>query len=194
MDNTTNTNTTSTDNNTRLPTDNNTRLPTDNTPITTRLSPTETPNTARLSPTDKLSASIADINLSITALKTSLSLLDKHAKKLSNALAAIHKKDLKLLNKPKKIRKPCGFALPSPVSDIMCTFLGKPPASLVSRIEITQFINDYIKKFSLENPTNKQFIIPNDSLWAILGNDARDQKLTHFTIQKYINKHFITTP
>jgi hypothetical protein len=161
---------------------------------TTPTTPTETTITTRLSPTDKLSASIADINLSITALKTSLSLLDKHAKKLSNALAAIHKKDLKLLNKPKKIRKPCGFALPSPVSDIMCTFLGKPPASLVSRIEITQFINDYIKKFSLENPNNKQFIIPNDSLWAILGNDARDQKLTHFTIQKYINKHFITTP
>lgn len=178
MDNTTNTNTT------------NTTSP-DN---ITRLSPNETNTITRLSPTDKLSASIADINLSITALKTSLSLLDKHAKKLSNALNAIHKKDLKLLNKPKKIRKPCGFALPSPVSDIMCSFLGKPPASLVSRIEITQFINDYIKKFSLENPNNKQFIIPNDSLWAILGNDARDQKLTHFTIQKYINKHFIATP
>ena len=175
MDNTINTNTTTT------------------TTTTTTIPPSETPIT-RLSPTDKLSASIADINLSIIALKTSLSLLDKHAKKLSNALAAIHKKDIKLLNKPKKIRKPCGFALPSPVSDIMCTFLGKPPASLVSRIEITQFINDYIKKFSLENPNNKQFIIPNDSLWAILGNDARDQKLTHFTIQKYINKHFITTP
>jgi len=184
MDNTTNTNTTTTT--TTTTTIPNTPIP--NTPIPN--TPSETPIT-RLSPTDKLSASIADINLSITALKTSLSLLDKHAKKLSNALAAIHKKDLKLLNKPKKIRKPCGFALPSPVSDIMCTFLGKPPSSLVSRIEITQFINDYIKKFSLENPNNKQFIIPNDSLWAILGNDARDQKLTHFTIQKYINKHFI---
>ena len=175
MDNTTNTTT-------------NTTSSSSSTPLSTT---DTTSSSTRLSTTDKLSASIADINLSIAALKTSLSLLDKHAKKLSNALTAIHKKDLKLLNKPKKIRKPCGFALPSPVSDIMCSFLGKPPASLVSRIEITQFINDYIKKFSLENPTNKQFIIPNDSLWAILGNDARDQKLTHFTIQKYINKHFI---
>jgi len=84
------------------------------------------------------------------------------------------------------------------ISDDMCVFLGRPNGSLVSRIEITQFINDYIKKFSLENPNNKQFIIPNDPLWLILGNDARDKKLTHFTIQKYINKHFIklnnTTP
>jgi len=147
----------------------------------------------RLSSTDKLSAHIADISLSIAALKSSLSILDKHAKKLSYAIDAIHKKDLKLLNKPKKERKPCGFALPSPVSDIMCSFLGRPSGSLVSRIEITQFINDYIKKFSLENPLNKQFILPNDSLWAILGDDARDKKLTHFTIQKYINKHFIYT-
>lgn len=155
----------------------------------TIITPTNT-NT-RLSSADKLSASITDINLSIAALKTSLSLLDKHAKKLSHALDAIHKKDLKLLNKPKKERKPCGFALPSPISDDMCVFLGRPNGSLVSRIEITQFINDYIKKFSLENPNNKQFIIPNDPLWLILGNDARDKKLTHFTIQKYINKHFI---
>lgn len=161
----------------------------DNTSTNNTIITTNTPT--RLSSADKLSASITDINLSIAALKTSLSLLDKHAKKLSHALDAIHKKDLKLLNKPKKERKPCGFALPSLVSDDMCTFLGRPNGSLVSRIEITQFINDYIKKFSLENPTNKQFIIPNDSLWLILGNDARDKKLTHFTIQKYINKHFI---
>jgi chromatin remodeling complex protein RSC6 len=168
---------------------------TNNTTTNTTTTNTTTTNTTttntRLSSADKLSASITDINLSIAALKTSLSLLDKHAKKLSHALDAIHKKDLKLLNKPKKERKPCGFALPSPISDDMCAFLGRPNGSLVSRIEITQFINDYIKKFSLENPSNKQFIIPNDPLWLILGNDARDKKLTHFTIQKYINKHFI---
>jgi chromatin remodeling complex protein RSC6 len=73
----------------------------------------------------------------------------------------------------------------------MCDFMGREKGTKISRIEITQFINEYIKKTSLEKADNKQMIIPDEKLWKILGDEAKDKKLTHFTIQKFINRHFI---
>jgi chromatin remodeling complex protein RSC6 len=147
--------------------------------------------TQRLSNTEKISTAITEINQSILSLKTSLSALEKNARRLNTTIEAQNKKELKAQNKPKKERKPCGFALPADVSDEMCDFMGRENGTKISRIEITQFINEYIKKSGLEKADNKQMIIPDEKLWKILGEDAKDKKLTHFTIQKFINRHFI---
>jgi chromatin remodeling complex protein RSC6 len=147
--------------------------------------------TTRLTNTEKITASIAEINQSISGLKAALSALEKTAKKLNGTIESQNKKEQKAQNKPKKERKPCGFALPAEVSEEMCDFMGREKGTKISRIEITQFINDYIKKMSLEKPDNKQMIIPDERLWKILGDEAKDKKLTHFTIQKFINRHFI---
>lgn len=147
--------------------------------------------TPRLSNTEKISTSITEINQSILSLKTALSALEKNARRLNATIESQNKKDLKAQNKPKKERKPCGFALPADVSDEMCDFMGREKGTKISRIEITQFINEYIKKTGLEKADNKQMIIPDEKLWKILGDDAKDKKLTHFTIQKFINRHFI---
>jgi chromatin remodeling complex protein RSC6 len=147
--------------------------------------------TPRLSNTEKISTSITEINQSILSLKTALSALEKNARRLNATIESQNKKELKSQNKPKKERKPCGFALPADVSDEMCDFMGRENGTKISRIEITQFINEYIKKTGLEKADNKQMIIPDEKLWKILGDEAKDQKLTHFTIQKFINRHFI---
>lgn len=147
--------------------------------------------TPRLSNTEKISTSITEINQSILSLKTALSALEKNARRLNTTIESQNKKEMKAQNKPKKERKPCGFALPSNVSDEMCDFMGRENGTKISRIEITQFINEYIKKTGLEKSDNKQIIIPDEKLWKILGDDAKDKKLTHFTIQKFINRHFI---
>ena len=147
--------------------------------------------TTRLTNTEKISTSIAEITQSIALLKSALSALEKNTKRLNATVDSQNKKDLKAQSKPKKERKPCGFALPVEVSDEMCDFMGREKDTKISRIEITQFINDYIKKMSLEKPDNKQIIVPDEKLWKILGEDAKDKKLTHFTIQKFINSHFI---
>ena len=147
--------------------------------------------TTRLSNTEKISTSIVEINQSILSLKTALSALEKNARRLNATIESQNKKELKAQNKPKKERKPCGFALPSNVSDEMCDFMGRENGTKISRIEITQFINEYIKKSGLEKADNKQMIIPDEKLWKILGDEAKDKKLTHFTIQKFINRHFI---
>ena len=147
--------------------------------------------TPRLSNTEKISTSITEINQSILSLKTALSALEKNARRLNSTIESQNKKELKAQNKPKKERKPCGFALPADVSDEMCDFMGRENGTKISRIEITQFINEYIKKSGLEKADNKQMIIPDEKLWKILGDEAKDKKLTHFTIQKFINRHFI---
>jgi len=101
------------------------------------------------------------------------------------------KKETKKTNKPVKERKPCGFAIPSNVSGDMCDFMGVEHGTPISRIQITKYINKYIKDNALENPENKQNIVPDDKLWKILGEEARDLRITHFTLQKHLNRHFI---
>jgi upstream activation factor subunit UAF30 len=101
------------------------------------------------------------------------------------------KKEQKTGAKVKKERKPCGFAVSSKVSPEMCEFMGRKEGELISRIEITKYLNKYIKEKDLENPENRQNIVPDENLWKILGEEARNEKITHFTIQKYLNKHFV---
>jgi len=140
---------------------------------------------------EKMVASLNDVNAQINDMKEMFSLLEKKAKKLSHAVEMVIKKEQKTGLKVKKERKPCGFAVSSKVTAEMCEFMGRNEGELISRIEITKYLNKYIKEKSLENPENRQNIIPDENLWKILGEEARNEKITHFTIQKYLNKHFV---
>ena len=73
----------------------------------------------------------------------------------------------------------------------MCQFLGIADGSTSSRVEVNQFINDYIKTNGLVDETNGQNIVPDEKLWSILSEQARGNKITYFSIQKYIKQHFI---
>jgi chromatin remodeling complex protein RSC6 len=140
---------------------------------------------------EKLVASIAEVNAQIAEIKELYTSLEKKAKKLNHISEMMIKKEQKVKSKPKPDRKPCGFAVSAKVSPDMCQFMNKEEGTLISRIEITKYLNVYIKEKGLENPENKQIILPDETLWKILGEDARNEKITHFTIQKYLNKHFI---
>lgn len=140
---------------------------------------------------EKMMASLTELNAQISEMKEMFSVLEKKAKKLSHAVDMVIKKEQKTGAKVKKERKPCGFAVSSKVSPEMCEFMGRKEGELISRIEITQYLNKYIKEKDLENPENRQNIMPDEGLWKILGEEARNEKITHFTIQKYLNKHFL---
>lgn len=140
---------------------------------------------------EKLIASLNDVNAQISDMKELFGLLEKKAKKLSHAVELVVKKEQKTGAKVKKERKPCGFAVSSKVTPVMCEFMGRKEGELISRIEITKYLNKYIKENNLENPENRQNIVPDEKLWKILGEEARNEKITHFTIQKYLNKHFL---
>ncbi len=140
---------------------------------------------------EKMMASLAEVNAQLSDMREQFVVLDKKAKKLSHAIDLVVKKEMKNVAKNKKERKPCGFAVSTKVTNEMSDFMGKPHGELISRIEITKYLNKYIKEQNLEHPDNKQIIVPDDKLWIILGEDARNDRITHFTIQKYLNKHFV---
>jgi len=140
---------------------------------------------------DKLVASLTELTQDLAALKGAVDLVEKKTKKVKHVVDLLIKLETKNATKPVKERKPCGFAIPSQVTDDMCEFMGVENGTPISRIQITQQINKYIKENNLENPENKQNILPDEKLWKILGEDARSANITHFTLQKHLNKHFV---
>jgi chromatin remodeling complex protein RSC6 len=149
---------------------------------------------------EKLPVNINKLVVKIESIKNKMIDQKKNMEEIANELKIFEKSLLKLVKKyvkkdpeksvDKSEKKKSGFALPTKVSDDLCEFMGQPKGSLIARTEVTKFLNIYIKENALKDNNAKKYIIPNDALWKILGEEARGQVLTHFTIQKYMNKHF----
>lgn len=90
-----------------------------------------------------------------------------------------------------KKRRPSGFARPTSVSSELCLFMGRPEGDLISRTETSRYLSKYISDHQLFHPQKKNVILPDASLAQLLGDDAKDAEITYFTIQKYINRHFV---
>lgn len=91
----------------------------------------------------------------------------------------------------KKPRKPSGFVLPVPASSELCHFLNIAEGSEVSRTEVTKYLIQYIQEKGLSHPEKKTLIVPDETLNRLLGPDIDLETLTRFTIQKYMNVHYI---
>lgn len=122
-----------------------------------------------------------------SALCAEMVLLEKSFEKYASKIAKQQTKTT--ADKPK--RKPSGFASPTTVSPDLCIFMGKPVGSLISRTETSKFLSAYITNNRLYVENNKRVILPDDNLLHLLGNLATDTEITYFTIQKYINRHFV---
>jgi chromatin remodeling complex protein RSC6 len=55
---------------------------------------------------------------------------------------------------------------------------------------VTKAVIDYINKNKLQNSENRQIIIPDEKLKTLLGING-NEKVTYFTLQKFMNRHFI---
>ena len=121
----------------------------------------------------------------INGLQQQLKTLEKTVKKQLKTL----KKDA-TKSKNKGNRKPSGFAKPSKVTNELCEFMNKKEGSEIARTEVTRALCSYIKENKLENKENSKIIAPDDKLKNLLGIEE-GQELTYFTIQKFMNKHFI---
>jgi chromatin remodeling complex protein RSC6 len=71
-------------------------------------------------------------------------------------------------------------------------FLNIQEGSQVSRTEVTKYLIHYIDEHQLIDPERKTIVVPDDDLSALLGPDVDAETLTRFTIQKYMNRHFIS--
>ena len=93
-------------------------------------------------------------------------------------------------NKNKGNRKPSGFAVPTKISKDLCKFMGKEEGAEVARTEVTQYLIKYIKKNNLQNNQNKKTINPDKKLTNLLKLKKEDE-LTYFNLQKFMNVHYI---
>lgn len=122
-------------------------------------------------------------------LKGIHSLLVRYAKKMlkdAEKIEAVAESNLEK-GKTRGFRRKCR------ISDAMCDFMGLSPESTSSRVDVNQSIHDYVKKNGLIDSDNAQRIIPDEKLWALLSEDATNNKITYFSIQKYIKHHFVNT-
>lgn len=140
----------------------------------------------------KLQAAIQSVNTNMQLHQIAYNNLVQSMKKLNNVNDSLLKKQHKLDSQQKNNRKPSGFALPVTLSDTMCDFLQIPHNSQLPRTQVTKHIYAYIKNNNLLLSTNKKHIQPDAALNSILSDQYdRSAPLTHFSLQKYINHHFI---
>jgi chromatin remodeling complex protein RSC6 len=131
--------------------------------------------------------SLSNFKTQMNALQQNLKALEKSVKK---QMTGLQKEITKGKNKNKGNRKPSGFAKPSKVTNELCEFMNKKEGTEIARTEVTKALCSYIKEHNLENKDNSKIIYPDIKLKMLLGIEE-GQELTYFTIQKFMNKHFI---
>lgn len=138
------------------------------------------------------------INDSITLFKMQLSTLQQQIRTIEKQV----KKELKTVKKTQKPVKPpgqkkapSGFAKPTKVTKELCEFMNRPEGTEIARTEVTKSLVQYIKDNKLQELTSesKNKIVPDDKLKNLLGlNNGEQNDLTFFSIQKHMNKHFLS--
>ena len=140
---------------------------------------------------ENMPSNLKKIKESICVLKDKVDLCKFSILEINNdikKMESVFNNYLKSLDKPKKKIKR-GFSKPCLISEELSDFLNLPKESKIPRTEVTKLIINYIKDNNLQNTGNKQIIVPDDKLKQLLCND--NEEITYFTIQKYLNKHFL---
>ena len=83
-----------------------------------------------------------------------------------------------------------GFNRKQDVTPKLRAFLQLPVEELISRSEVTKFINKYITEKGLKHPENGRQIVLDDTLRDLLAPPA-DVVVTSLNLQKYLSPHYI---
>jgi len=86
-----------------------------------------------------------------------------------------------------KPRAPSIFERPVKVTDELCTFLGQPSGTLMSRSQVTKAVNVYVNEHKLKD---KHSIKPDAPLKKLLQL-PEGQELTYFNLQRFLNRHYV---
>jgi chromatin remodeling complex protein RSC6 len=128
----------------------------------------------------------------ISTLKTQLCIFQSKLKDLERMVKKEYKTEKKTRGKikEKKEAPKKGFAKPTEVTNELCAFMNKEEGSKIARTDVTKALIEYINQHNLKNIENGQIINPDEKLKILLGvNDT--EEVTYFTLQKFMNKHFI---
>ena len=141
---------------------------------------------------DELFSQFEQLFTQVSVMKTQITVIQQNIKQLEKSV----KKQMKGLKKEvtktknKGNRQPSGFAKPSKVTKELCEFMNKAEGTEIARTEVTRALVAYIKENKLENTSNSKIINPDQKLKILLGIEE-GQELNYFTIQKFMNKHFV---
>ena len=76
----------------------------------------------------------------------------------------------------------------------LCEFMNKPIGTEIARTEVTKSLVQYIQTNKLQKEGQPSKINPDSKLQSLLGiNNEEIVDLTYFTMQKYMNKHFVSS-
>ena len=130
---------------------------------------------------------LSHFRIQVNTLQQQIRQLEKGVKK---QIKCLKKETTKTKNKGN--RKPSGFANPTKVTKELCEFMNKTEGTQIARTDVTRALITYIKSNNLQDKDNKKVISPDEKLKYLLGI-GEEQQLTYFNLQKYMNKHFISS-
>jgi chromatin remodeling complex protein RSC6 len=84
-----------------------------------------------------------------------------------------------------------GFMKPVKISKDMQKFTGLKEDQLVSRVDVTKSICQYVKTNNLQNEADRRQFTPDAALAKLLGTST---PLTYYALQQHIQPHFIKDP
>jgi len=128
--------------------------------------------------------SLDTIQSEIAALRSDVKTLTKLIRKIKNTQEDPDGE------KAKKRAENNGFNRKQEITPKLREFLGLPEGELISRSEVTKFINAYITEKGLKHPENGRQIILDDTLRALLAPPPEVQ-VTYLNLQKYLSPHYV---
>jgi chromatin remodeling complex protein RSC6 len=139
-----------------------------------------------------LQKTIAELHEQLTGLKTAFSTAAATLKVVEKQAARLAKKaDRRRKRKAEVVEgaepKPCIFTKPVKISAELCSFLGKPKDTEVSRSAVTKGVMEYARSKSL---MDKQTIKADATLRKLLTLNEGDS-LTILNLQKYLRRHYV---
>ena len=101
--------------------------------------------------------------------------------------------DVKKLQKDKKKTKntnlKSGFVKQVPVTEKLASFVGIKNDDLISRVDVTKFVTDYIKTNDLQVKDNKQHFTLDEKLADLFAMELNSQ-IHYFKLQAHLKDHY----
>ena len=129
--------------------------------------------------------------MSLETIQTELAALRNDVKNLTKLIRKIkNTQEDPDGEKAKKRAENNGFNRKQEITPKLREFLALPDGELISRSEVTKFVNKYITGKGLKHPENGRQIILDDKLRDLLAPPA-DVVVTYLNLQKYLSPHYI---
>ena len=129
--------------------------------------------------------------MSLESITTELAAIRSELKSLTKLVRKVKaKQDDPDGEKAKKRAENNGFNRKQEITPKLRAFLALPAEELISRSEVTKFINKYILEKGLKHPENGRQIILDETLRDLLAPPA-DVVVTYLNLQKYLSPHYI---